>query len=322
MRLAPLAALAAATLLATAAGASAQSYVPWTEALPPAPASGGDYSYPPYDDLCPDDPATDTGACVEQTIEEMRERYAALLAACDHRGLFALAYLRTTEEYRRASLEPGFFEDVPWVDHEDTVFAQLYFDAYDDWEAGRRERVPRAWRIAFEAAEDRSVSGTGDVLLGISAHINRDLPYTLAVAGIVDPETGASRKRDHDAVNGFLARVPDPLFRELRERWDPAIVWYGGPQTPAAIAAIQTWRETAWRFAERLVAAGSDAERAAVERQIEAYAAGQGELIREATRYRGGETSAARDAHCAGLDGRSRTRREDRPGARPLARPR
>jgi hypothetical protein len=299
MRLARRAALSAAMLLATAPGALAQSYVPWTDPLPPA-SQGGTYSDPRYEDLCPDGPDLErTRACVQETIDEMRARYDALLASCDHRGPFALAYLRTTEEYQRASLEPGFFDDPAWVDHEDTIFAQLYFDAYDDWEAGRRDRVPEAWRIAFEAAEQRSVTGTGDVLLGISAHINRDLAYTLAISGLVDPDTGASRKPDHDAVNAFLARVPDPLFRELRAVWDPSITWYGGPQGPAAIAVVQAWREAAWRYAERLVSARSAEERRAVEESIERYAAAQGRTILEATRYRAGDSSAARDAHCA-----------------------
>jgi hypothetical protein len=37
------------------------------------------------------------------------------------------------------------------------------------------------------------VTGSGDLLLGISAHVNRDLPFVLASLGLVAPD-GTSRK--------------------------------------------------------------------------------------------------------------------------------
>ena len=48
-----------------------------------------------------------------------------LADSCDHDAIFALAYLRTTEEYRRTIEDPTFFEDTPFVNHEDAVFARL-----------------------------------------------------------------------------------------------------------------------------------------------------------------------------------------------------
>ena len=60
----------------------------------------------------------------------------------------------------------------------------------------------------------------GDLLLGINAHINRDLPYTLAHVGLVKAD-GSPRKLDHDKVNQSLDRVIDPLQDELAQRYDP-----------------------------------------------------------------------------------------------------
>jgi len=60
---------------------------------------------------------------------------------------------------------------------------------------------------------------------------------------------------------------------------------------------IPTWREIAWRNAERLVTAGTDAERARVAADIEVYAASQAETIRAANAYLPGQTSAQRDAY-------------------------
>ena len=72
----------------------------------------------------------------------MRRRFDPLAQSCDHDSIFALAYLRTTEEYRRTIEDPTFFEDTAFVNHEDVVFARLYFDAFDAWHSGRREDVP------------------------------------------------------------------------------------------------------------------------------------------------------------------------------------
>jgi hypothetical protein len=228
----------------------------------------------------------------------MQERYRRLHAACDHRGLFQLFYLRTTQAYRRASLEPGFFQDTAHVNREDRVFARLYFDAFDDWEAGRRKLVPPAWRLSFKASTQQSVNSVGDALLGVSAHINRDLPFALAAIGLADPATGISRKPDHDRVNRFLARVPAPLFRQVHEQWDPSFTDWGDSMTPLAIGVIQAWREAAWRWAERLVRTRTPSDRRQVEAQIEVYAYNHGLAILNANRYQPGENSSARDAYC------------------------
>jgi len=243
--------------------------------------------------------------CVDAAIREMRRRFDPLAAACDHDSIFALAYLRTTEEYRRTIEDPTFFEDTAFVNHEDVVFAQLYFDAFDAWHAGRREDVPRAWAIAFKAAGDRAVSAQGNLTLGISAHIQRDLPFALAGIGLVKPD-GSSRKPDHDRVNEFLNRVTDDLYAEIARRFDPTIDDADLPGTiddAALFQSIATWREIAWRNAERLVSADSPEARAQVAASIEAYAASQAEAIQLGSAYGPLRSSATRDAYCQAHNG-------------------
>ena len=101
--------------------------------------------------------------CVDVTIASMRQRFESLARVCDHDCVFALAYLRTTQTYKWARDQPGFFADTAWVNHEDAVFAEYYFAARDNWAAGRREAVPEAWSIAFDAARTREVTGAGDL---------------------------------------------------------------------------------------------------------------------------------------------------------------
>jgi len=240
--------------------------------------------------------------CVDATIREMRRRFDPLATSCDHDSIFALAYLRTTEEYRRTIEDPTFFEDTPFVNHEDVVFARRYFDAFDAWRAGRGADVPPAWQIAFQSAADRSMPASGDLELGINAHVQRDLPFVLAAIGLVKPD-GSTRKTDHDRVNEFLNRVTDDLYAEIAQRFDPTINDGNVPGTTAddgtVFQIIPTWREIAWRNAERLVNAGSDEERAQVAASIEAYAASQADTIRLAQGYGPLRDSAARDAYCS-----------------------
>jgi hypothetical protein len=276
-----------------AAGAEDPPFVGWTALLP-----GLATEYEPNSD---NDCAAGRTPCVDAVIREMRRRFEPLAAACDHDAIFSLTYLRTTEEYRRTIDDPTFFEDTNFVNHEDAVFARYYFEAYDNWDAGRGDAVPPAWAIAFRAADTRAVSAAGNIALGINAHVQRDLPFVLAAIGLVKPD-GSSRKPDHDRVDEFLNRVADELYPEIARRFDPTVDDTELPGTADNLAVFQlipTWREIAWRNAERLVAAPTTVARAQVAADIEAYAASQAATLRATYGYGLLGSSAARDAYCA-----------------------
>jgi len=282
-------------LLFTTGAARAEDppYVGWPALLPGLTTE--------FDPSSENDCTAGRTRCVDAVIREMRRRFDPLAQSCDHDSIFALAYLRTTEEYRRTIEDPTFFEDTAFVNHEDVVFARLYFDAFDAWHQSRRDDVPPAWAIAFQAAADRSVPASGDLELGINAHVQRDLPFALAAIGLVKPD-GSSRKPDHNRVNEFLNRVTDDLYAEIARRFDPTIDDADAPGTADDAALFQIipgWREIAWRNAERLVSATSDEERAEVAASIEEYAASQAETIRLASGYGPLRNSAARDAYCS-----------------------
>ncbi|MEO3923946.1 DUF5995 family protein [Micromonosporaceae bacterium B7E4] len=255
------------TLLAAALGV--------TGMLPPAPPAGAAPS--PYrpdgaavraavPDTCPDGGA----GCVDDTIARLRERFAALGRSCDHHATFTLAYLRTTQGFKWGRDQHGYFADNAWVNREGALFAEYYYRAYDDWAAGRRSAVPGAWLAALDAARSRRLSGAGDLMLGMNAHINRDLPYVLERVGLTAPD-GSSRKPDHDKVNEILAVVIDPLLAELIARLDQEGFDTGIP-TGAALGLLVSWREQAWRNAVRLADARTPFARTLVELDIESSA--------------------------------------------------
>ena len=256
-----------------------------------------------YDPKSPNSCNAGRTSCVKAVVAEMERRFAPLAASCDHDAIFALAYLRTTQAYLRTiKKQPNFFQDTPFVNHEDALFARLYFDAYDAWHAGLAAATPAAWAIALRAADERAVNGVGNLLLGINAHVQRDLPFVLEGVGLVRPD-GKSRKPDHDKVNEILRKVYPPLIAELAEEFDPTIDDAELPTSldnEALFNTVVAWREIAWRNAQRLAAARSPAQRELVAQSIEAYAASQAEGIRRGSAYVAPvQSSAARDAYCA-----------------------
>ena len=101
-----------------------------------------------------------------------------------------------TENVRDA-VNTGVFDDRVWLGQVDAVFAKLYFDSMDAWHSGdpaARAATPKAWQIALQAADDRAVTGLGNFLLAMNAHINRDFSYVLAEIGLTDADGRRTRR--------------------------------------------------------------------------------------------------------------------------------
>lgn len=249
----------------------------------------------PYEgETCPDGDV----ACIDAVIAEMQQRLEGYAASCHHRAIFSLAYLRVTENVRGAVAD-GYFDDPVWLNRLDAVFAELYFDVIDDWEAGRRDGVPAAWRIALQAEDDQAMTGLGNFLLAMNAHINRDFPHVLAEVGLTAAD-GTSHKPDHNAYNQRLDSLYDVVFPEAAARFDPTFddIDVGTLEETVAGTTMRGWREMVWRHAELLASARTPAARRLVAGEIEAYAATQARLIR-GTFTAGERQRTARNAWCA-----------------------
>jgi hypothetical protein len=260
--------------------------------LPPLPTA-----YQPYTgSLC----RSGSSTCIDGTIRTMRERLAPLAGSCEHDAVFSLAYLRVTEDVRRA-MRAGHFRDRVWLNQVDIVFAHLYFDTMDDWHAGRTSKVPQAWKIALRAEDDRTMTGLGNFLLAMNAHINRDFPHVLATVGLTAKD-GTSHKRDHNAYNSRLDGLYHPVFAEEAARFDPTFddLDFGQLDELGVGAIMRGWREMVWRHAELLVRATTPQLRQLVEREIDEYAATQAKLIRATF---SSSDSSARDDWCAAHHG-------------------
>jgi hypothetical protein len=147
----------------------------------------------------------DLPATIGELLDEMQRLLASLPPEQGTARDFLATYLRTTAAVAGA-IGAGTFEDPAWVERWDLVFAGLYLEALDAHLSGTR-RPSRPWRLAFDAAP--GLPPVLNVLLGVNAHINYDLPQAL-LAVITDddfsaPSVLARRRRDHERIDAILS---------------------------------------------------------------------------------------------------------------------
>jgi|tagenome__1003787_1003787.scaffolds.fasta_scaffold20982513_3 hypothetical protein len=266
-------------------------YVGWASTLPPGYLGDDTDS----SDVC----VAGRIACVAKVAKRLENQVSSL--RCNHNAVFSLAYARTTEKVQAVEQsQPKFFADNPWLNHYDATFADMYLSAWNSWQ--RHGTAPPAWALAFQTADQEGASAAGNLLLGMSAHVNRDLPFALYAIGLVKPD-GSSRKPDHDAVNKILNMVISPLLNEIAAKYDPQV--RVTPSLPAALdvflefQVLPEWREEAWENAAALASAPNAAARAMIADQIEQAAVAKGKALLAATQYLPpASTSDSRDAYC------------------------
>jgi hypothetical protein len=283
-------ALALLAALAPAARASQDPNPPWPQLLPPLNLS--DRTQPGPTAHC----RRATMRCFAGNIRRMRRLQRRL--GCDHRAVFATTYLLLTEQMRDTiRRDRRVFSDLRWLIYEDTVFANYYFRSIARYERGRP--VPGAWRVAFDAARSGDANGGQDMLLGINAHVQRDMPFVVATVGMRKRD-GTTRKPDHDVVNGILSDAYEPIVSAIGRRYDSIVTISNASWNPVddigGLEMVKGWREGVWRNAERLVAARTPAARRRVIDSIETNATTWAHLIADGQvpGYR-----ARRDAYCA-----------------------
>ncbi len=237
-------------------------------------------------------------ACVDTEVRRMtrlRDQFG-----CDHRAVFTTTYLTLTKVFRRTLHTEHLYEHPHYLYTEDALFADMYFDTVHAWQRGGH--VPQAWRIAFKTAASGNANGAQDMLLGINAHVQNDMPFVVAALGL-RTRNGESRKPDHDAVNDVLHEAYQPVVHAIRNHYDSLVGLTNSDATPlddvAGLNLVRAWREKVWREAERLDNAKTAAQRRQVAQEIHQYAGATAEAIADANLTLPPDYRATRDAYCA-----------------------
>ncbi len=218
---------------------------------------------------------------LDEVVDGLSHWEARLQADGDRRAIFATLYGVVSAEIRER-VETGAFGDNQWVRRYAVTFANFYRQALEDDEAGRSAAVPKAWRLAFEAARAGNGLVLQDLLLGVNAHVNNDLPLALT-AVTIDPER-QSRYDDHARVNGVLASVTDRASERIAALYAPGLpgldACAGELDEMLSLFSLQVARESAWEAAVALANARSNGERALVTRLIGSRAAVLARVLR------------------------------------------
>jgi hypothetical protein len=197
-------------------------------------------------------------------------------AACDHRAAFLRVYRTMTGSVNEKLAAGEYFLDRAWIERVAVRFAWRYFDALDRYQ--RDQQAPPAWAYAFDVARRRRGFLLQDILLGMNAHINNDLP--LVVDAILRDEAdndhlakAVRRRFDHDQINRVLFTIIPAVEQEVARHYGRLILPLGrvlGTLDQAlSTYGLKTWRDNVWRNAQFLLAVCDETERRRVIHFIE-----------------------------------------------------
>lgn len=236
--------------------------------------------------------------CVRTVVARLREREKHF--GCNHRAVFFTTYRVLTQGILKALTDnPHQFHWPRYLYFEDALFADVLMSNGRAYDRGRR--VSPAWQIAWDAARDSDSTATEDMLLGINAHVQNDMPFVIAALG-TRTGNGTLRKSDHDLFNEVLAGSYSAVVHAVGARYDSAVSLTNPDATTAddtaGLELVRRWREDVWTNANRLIDADTATERATISTEIENNAATWANLIAagflDVPGYR-----AQRDAYCA-----------------------
>jgi hypothetical protein len=203
----------------------------------------------------------------------------------DAREAFLSCYQMMTTNML-AAIDRSEFNDGEWVYSLLQHFAEYYFDALAAYEHGLPS-TPAVWKRAFEAAVQPGTAALQNLLLGVNAHINYDLIFTLT--DMLEPDWSQlslderqGRYDDYTHVNAIIAQTIDAVQEQILAPGTEALAWIdrlSGPLDELVVANLLSgWREAVWERAMQLLDALPD-EKPGLQEQFERDALQRARLI-------------------------------------------
>ena len=149
-----------------------------------------------------------------KTINDVIVRQNKIIASAKlHKarfGYFAALYLEMTQTVKQ-HIEQGKFDDNARMEQLVVVFANRYFEAFDQWQA--RAKPSQSWQIALDETTKNNITVIQHLLCSINAHINLDLG--IAAAQICPGNKIEGLKSDFERINNILAYLLDDVQIKL-----------------------------------------------------------------------------------------------------------
>jgi Family of unknown function (DUF5995) len=217
-------------------------------------------------------------------LQKMIQQADTWEKSTDRRYIFLRCYSMMSTNMVVAIRE-GKFEDSAWVSTLMQRFADYYFVALEAYE-NRAEDTSRVWRQAHDAAQHQELHVLQNLLLGVNAHINYDLPLSLYDClclewANLDDAQRRSRQNDHETVNAIISSTIDTVQDTVVEPASPimAIVdqVFGRMDEWLLSQLIISWRHDVWNVAMQMLEAPEFFIRETIRKEQEQKALEKGE---------------------------------------------
>jgi hypothetical protein len=219
-------------------------------------------------------------------LERMLEVIKQWEDQSDQRAIFLNCYAMMTRNMLSA-IEQQEFKDPAWVDRLLHRFADYYFIALDAYEHNP-STAPPVWQVTHDITQTEDRLVLQKLLLGVNAHINYDLVFTLVE--LLEPEWAelsetrrAERYADHCYVNEVIGRTIDAVQDTVLEPAMPVMDIVDkllGPLDEMMLSRLITnWRDRVWNYAILLLETKESTGRWQVIQQVEAETFRQAEAI-------------------------------------------
>lgn len=196
----------------------------------------------------------------QPVTDRMQALVQQWVEASDRRAIFLHCYMLMTHNMLVA-IDSDEFNDDEWVYTLLHRFADYYFDALNAYEQ-ESPATPAVWRNAFDATREARTMVLQNLMLGVNAHINYDLVFTLV--DMLEDEwaelSDARRSRryeDHCHVNFVIGRtidtVQDTVIERLSPQMDIADKLLGPLDEWLTSRLISHWRDEVWHNAVQIL---------------------------------------------------------------------
>lgn len=204
---------------------------------------------------------------VDNILLAMTELSNAWERRGDRRFIFLRCYSMMSTNMASA-IRDDRFADPSWVTKLMLHFAEYYFVALEQYNR-LPEEAPAVWRLVHDTAQQSGVHTLQNLLLGVNAHINYDLPLALYDClhqdwPLLDEPQRKLRQNDHETVNQIIGDTIDSVQDTVLEPLSPVMAVVDrvmGRMDEWLLSQLITgWRHDVWQVAQRLLEA-PDGER-------------------------------------------------------------
>lgn len=229
-------------------------------------------------------------AATDPLIQRMSSLITQWEQAHDRRSIFLSCYrLMTTNVL--VAVDEHRFHDGQWVSRLLHHFAKYYFDALELFNLHSAD-TPQVWRLVHRAARQKKVMTLQHLMLGVNAHINYDLVFTLYDLlapewKTLSPEQRQQRLADHTLVNTIIGESIDAVQDQVIDQHSP---WFKlvdkllGPTDEWLTShLIAHWRTEVWTNTMQYIELQKRPARLAFQKKIEASAMRRGDVFLELT---------------------------------------